>query len=222
MTTPGPYDPGAVPDGTLTGAELVELVSGAVFANCTTQQIANLGGNVPIGSLTIPAGKVVTINNTVTINAVDGKTVKFDKSLEFDGTDSTKMTFPTTSATIARTDAAQTFTGVQGFASMFTIPRATVAATGTNLGTAAQLANGYTTVTGADGTVGVKLVATPVAGSQALIKNASASALKVYPDAAATINAIGSNGPISMAANTIAIFIADGTTQWYTLPLVPS
>lgn len=46
-----------------------------------------------------------------------GKLVRFNNSLSFVGTDGTTITFPTTSATIARTDAAQTFTGVQTFSS---------------------------------------------------------------------------------------------------------
>ncbi len=51
-----------------------------------------------------------------TITVVDGKTLIVDNSLEFAGTDSTVMTFPSTSATIARTDAANTFTGTQTLA----------------------------------------------------------------------------------------------------------
>jgi hypothetical protein len=52
---------------------------------------------------------------TYTLTGVAGKTLTFNKSLTLDGTDATTMTFPTTSATIARTDAAQTFTGTQTF-----------------------------------------------------------------------------------------------------------
>jgi hypothetical protein len=50
-----------------------------------------------------------------TLAVADGKTLTANKTLTLDGTDSTTMTFPTTSATIARTDAAQTFTGTQTF-----------------------------------------------------------------------------------------------------------
>jgi hypothetical protein len=102
--------------------------------------------------------------------------------------------------------------------------RSTLAATGTNLATAAQITTGFTSVTAADDTVGVKLPATPVAGTVVVIKSTvSNKILKVYPDAAATINAIGSNGAISLASGpTVAIFIADSTTQWYTIPLLPS
>jgi len=42
-----------------------------------------------------------------------GKSLTVNNSLTLAGTDATVMTFPTTNATIARTDAAQTFTGVQ-------------------------------------------------------------------------------------------------------------
>jgi hypothetical protein len=49
------------------------------------------------GGFTAAASKVLTANNTLTLA----------------GTDATTHTFPTTSATIARTDAAQTFTGDQ-------------------------------------------------------------------------------------------------------------
>lgn len=48
-----------------------------------------------------------------TITIADGKTLTANHSLTLAGTDATTMTFPSTSATIARTDAAQTFTGNQ-------------------------------------------------------------------------------------------------------------
>ncbi len=57
-------------------------------------------------ALTAPAS-----GSTLTI--VNGKTLTVNKTLTLEGTDSTTMTFPSTSATIARTDAANTFTGVQ-------------------------------------------------------------------------------------------------------------
>lgn len=49
-----------------------------------------------------------------TINAT-GKYLVLNNSLILQGTDGTQMTFPSTSANIARTDAAQTFTGIQTF-----------------------------------------------------------------------------------------------------------
>ena len=52
---------------------------------------------------------------SATLTIVDGKTLTVSHSLTLAGTDSTTMTFPSTSASIARTDAAQTFTGSQTF-----------------------------------------------------------------------------------------------------------
>jgi hypothetical protein len=58
--------------------------------------------------LTAPA------NNAI-LTIADGKTLTVNHSLTLAGTDGTTMTFPSTSASIARTDAAQTFTGAQTF-----------------------------------------------------------------------------------------------------------
>lgn len=50
-----------------------------------------------------------------TLTISEGKTLAATHSITLAGTDSTTMTFPSTSATIARTDASQTFTGTQTF-----------------------------------------------------------------------------------------------------------
>jgi hypothetical protein len=59
-----------------------------------------------------------------TITIANGKTLTASNSITLAGTDGTTMTFPSTNATIARTDAAQTFNGAQTFAS--TINKITV------------------------------------------------------------------------------------------------
>lgn len=91
------------------------------------------------GVLTIANAKTATINNSIVIS----------------GTDSTTMTFPTTSATIARTDAGQTFTGVNTFSSPpvmsgasisnTTVPTASLAVVQGN-GAKVQLSTGTTTL----------------------------------------------------------------------------
>lgn len=55
-------------------------------------------------ALTLASAKTLAVNNTLTLN----------------GTDGTSFTFPTTNATLARTDAGQTFTGTQVFSSTIT------------------------------------------------------------------------------------------------------
>ena len=69
-----------------------------------------------LGDATATTINKVTITapaTSATLTITNGKTVAVQNSLTLAGTDSTTMTFPTTSATIARTDAANTFTGVQ-------------------------------------------------------------------------------------------------------------
>ena len=74
-------------------------------------------------SPTLGAALATSINNvTITASGApstftlgSGKTFAVNHSLTLAGTDATTMTFPTTNATIARTDAAQTFTGAQTF-----------------------------------------------------------------------------------------------------------
>jgi hypothetical protein len=86
-------------------------------------------GNVVLSTsptLTTPiigAATATTINRVTftapataaTLTIADTKTFTVNHSLTLAGTDSTTMTFPSTSASIARTDAAQTFTGTQTF-----------------------------------------------------------------------------------------------------------
>lgn len=98
-----------------------------------------------------------------------------------------------------------------------------VAAAGSTVTDAAQLLEGFQVVTGANGTKGVKLPATPAAGMIVWIKGTTAGVLKVWPDAAATINAISSNGALSLTTGVMpSIFIAYSATQWYSFPLVAS
>lgn len=103
------------------------------------------------------------------------------------------------------------------------IPSATVAATGTVQADAALIATGFTLVTAADATKGVKLPAA-AAGKVCIIKNIDAAnaVLKVWPNTDDAINAIAANAAMSIAAKTSAIFVAYDATTWYTTPLLPS
>lgn len=63
----------------------------------------------------------------ISVVAATGKKVSVSNSINITGTDSTTMTFPSTSATVARTDAAQTFTGTQTFSQIVTTNNAITA-----------------------------------------------------------------------------------------------
>lgn len=65
-----------------------------------------------IGAATATSVNGLTItSSTGTLTITNGKTVSVTNTLTLSGTDGTTMTFPSTSASIARTDAANTFTG---------------------------------------------------------------------------------------------------------------
>lgn len=104
--------------GTVTSVSVTTAngVSGSVANPTTTPGITiTLGAIVPtsVNGLTLASQ---TTGFTIA-GGTSSKTLTLDNTLELAGTDSTKMTFPSTSASIARTDAAQTFTGTQTFSS---------------------------------------------------------------------------------------------------------
>lgn len=71
-----------------------------------------------LGAATATSINGLAITSTTgTLTMTNAKTLSVSNTLTLAGTDSTTMTFPTTSATIARTDAANTFTGVQAMTS---------------------------------------------------------------------------------------------------------
>lgn len=99
--------------------------------------------------------------------------------------------------------------------------RGTVAAAGSAQGDATAIASDNVVVTAGDGTKGVVLP-TAVPGQKIFLKNNAAAVLKVYPATGGAINALSANAAISMASLTSAVFFADSTTQWFTIPLLPS
>lgn len=109
-------------------------------ASATSVNKVALTAPATSATLTIGDGKTATFSASITVTGTDGKsltvsnsgtfsggdawtlaiaaskTLTVSNSLTLAGTDSTVMTFPSTSATVARTDASQTFTGDQTFA----------------------------------------------------------------------------------------------------------
>jgi len=101
------------------------------------------------------------------------------------------------------------------------IPSATVAATGSNQATAAAIASGFTLVSAADGTKGVKLPAA-AAGLVVIVKNGVAADLELYPNTGDKINGGSANAALTMAASTSAVLVAYDDVDWYSVPLLPS
>ncbi len=151
---------------------------------------------------------------SATLTILDGKTLTANKSLTLDGTDSTTMTFPTTSATIARTDAANTFTGVQTFSTP--IASTSVAAmTATVGGGVPTPPNNTTTFLRGDGTF-----ATPsVAGVPAWVDEGSLTWSASSSDQTLTFTNSGKNLYMIVMAFTVSDqlsfqFNADGGSHY--------
>ena len=127
------------------------------------------------GDITGGAYNKVTITapaTSATLTIADGKTLTANNSITLSGTDATTMTFPSTSATIARTDAGQTFTGTQ----VMTSPRIVTSINDTNgnevfaITATASAVNDFTIVnaavgnnpqiqaSGSDSNIGINLV----------------------------------------------------------------
>lgn len=92
---------------TLVGKATTDTLTNKTLTSPTlTAPVLGVATATSINGLTISS-------STGTFTLTNGKTLAVTHSITFAGTDSTTMTFPATSATIARTDAANTFTGVQ-------------------------------------------------------------------------------------------------------------
>jgi hypothetical protein len=98
---------------------------------------------------------------------------------------------------------------------------ATVAATGSTQSDAASVSDGFTLVSAADATKGVKLPAA-VAGRTVILKNNANAVLKVWPASGDGINAITVDSNYVLAAYTSSLLVAYDSTTWYSVPLLAS
>lgn len=110
--------------GTCTGTTIITCTLSLPSAVVLPGTIDGLTITTTTGTLTIASAKVLTANNSLTLAGTDGVT----------------LTFPATSATIARTDAGQTFIGVNTFSTP-------IAVTSGGTGTAAPGLVGGTDIT---------------------------------------------------------------------------
>ena len=92
----------------------------------------------------------------------------------------------------------------------------TITAAGSTQGTATALTTSINNVTTTAASTGV-LLPTAIAGYRIVIRNGGASALNVYPNTSATINAGSVNVAYSLVAGGCIEFVAMNTTKWYTL-----
>jgi hypothetical protein len=200
-------------DGTLT----ISPTSGAVVASIALGHANTWSGQQTFVAPVLGAATATSINGntftagTYTLTGAAGKTLTFNNTITLAGTDAQTYTFPTTTATIARTDAAQTFTGVQTFSTP--IASTSVATmTATVGGGVPTPPNNTTTFLRGDGTFAtpsgggnVSNTGTPTNGQLALWTNATTiQGLTALP--AANFPAL--TGPITTTAGSLATTIA--------------
>lgn len=89
----------------------------SAFYSATTNPVLvqNITADLNVGANTYNNVRITSPASTSTITIGSGKTATVSNTLTFAGTDGTVMTFPTTTAVIARTDTSQTFTNNQTF-----------------------------------------------------------------------------------------------------------
>jgi hypothetical protein len=115
-------------EGNITANALTALQAVATDASKRLISVPNTGSGDNVLATTptlvapiIGAASATSVNKVAitapatgaTLTIADGKTLTVNSSVTLAGTDGTTMTFPTTSATLARTDASNTFTGHQ-------------------------------------------------------------------------------------------------------------
>ncbi|HUX16653.1 MAG TPA: hypothetical protein VMW52_09290, partial [Phycisphaerae bacterium] len=131
------------------------------------------------------------------------------------------VTLPAETCTLSGVGLTETITGTKTFSTMPIIPTTTVAADGNDQSNAAAITTGFTLVSAADASKGVKLPAA-AAGLVCIVKNGAAAVLKVWPNTDDAINAVAANGNDVLAASTAATYVAYDETTWYTIPLLGS
>jgi hypothetical protein len=150
---------------------------------------------------------------SATLTLADGKTFTINNTLTFSGTDATTMTFPSTSASIARTDAAQTFTGTQTFGGAVVPATNVVDSVGyTGMPQNAQSAN-YTLVAGDAG----DSIVHPITDNNARTFTIPANGSVAFP-VGTTITFINMINTVTIAITTDTMYLAGaGTTGSRTL-----
>lgn len=209
--------------GTVTASKAAVVDSNKDIGDFRNLDAVNLdaGASGTAGSVDIFPTTAAKGKTTITATANTGDTTTTITNAEQAGARTYTIPDAGASASFVMTAGAQTVGGAKTFSTMPIIPTATVAATGTIQGDAAQIATGFTLVTGADDAKGVLLPAA-AAGLVCIIKVGDGADLKVWPASGDAINGLSADTAMTVVDDVCFALIAlDGTT-WYTLPLLPS
>ena len=89
-----------------------------------------------------------------------------------------------------------------------------VSAAGSDQSGAAAITRFYNTVTGADGSKGIRLPTGAITGMTCHINNSGGSNLKVYPPSGQQINAGSTNAAVTQAGGAYVMFVYTGSNIW--------
>ena len=151
-----------------------------------------------VGTIGAGTWQGTAIGNSYITTALSGKTYE---GITFSGTAATTMTFPTTNATIARTDAAQTFTGTQTFSGQITA-NGNIA---TSAGTAITIFSGNASSTTASSNVIIRSgnqTGTAVSGNTTLLTGTTAGATSGTTTVSTGAATGGASGAVSILTGT--------------------
>lgn len=180
----------------LGGTEQIAAVQSAADVAITPTQIKTFLG------LAVAAGKTITVSNTLTLA----------------GTDSTVMTFPSTSATIARTDAGNTFTGAQSISGILTTQSGIVRAVRVVTASGAIPAATTDDIIIVNKTVGaattVNLFATPTTGTVLTIKDGKGDAATNNVTITPAAGNIDGSATFVITTNYTSVDLVYNGTQW--------
>ena len=178
---------GMTAGGAITGTDQLVGLAGSVDTIWTFNQMVTFAWASPtLVTPTLGVATATSINKvaltapatSATLTIANGKTLTASNSLTLAGTDSTVLPFPSTSAPIARTDAANSFVGVQVVASATATPAAGSTAARLLFGTTADFGiyygSGAPTVSAAQGSLYLRSDGTGVA-DRAYINNSAGS-----------------------------------------------
>jgi hypothetical protein len=213
---------------TLFGANVAAWLANPTSANLAAAVTDETGSGALVfavsPSFTTPslgAATALTINRITftqpaagaTLTIADGKTLTANRTLTLTGTDGVTVTFPTTNATMARTDAAQTFAGTQTFSGSV-IPAATLA---DSVGYVGIPVNSQSAAYGLLATDAGKSIVHPITDNNARTFTIPANGTVPFP-VGTTITFINMINTVTIAITTDTMYLAGaGTTGSRTL-----
>lgn len=93
-----------------------------------------------------------------------------------------------------------------------------LSATGTTQGTALTLTKHLNIISASGSGANGVVLPTPVAGQTIKIVNLGSNPLNIYPASSGKINALSTDAPLNITANTRVELISANATQWYSFP----